>query len=84
MTYADQATGLGPDEMVMDKWPGGGHAGRWIEHVEEWEKEGRPGGAPPGLQEVPTEKEADRDYIIHKPSYLLRPEVYPQRLNPLT
>jgi mannosyl-oligosaccharide alpha-1,2-mannosidase len=68
-------SGLGPDEMVMDPWPGSAHAGRWIEHVEAWEKAGREGGIPPGLHEVPREVDGQHDYHPIKHGYLLRPEV---------
>jgi mannosyl-oligosaccharide alpha-1,2-mannosidase len=74
MTYADQATGLGPDEMQMDHWSDG-QSGRWMDHVDRWEKDGRPGGRPPGLHDVPTESKGNRDYSFNKPAYLLRPEV---------
>lgn len=74
MSYADQATGLGPDEMKMYHWADD-EQGRWITHVERWEKEGRPGDVPPGLQEVPPAKMKDREYVHQKSSYLLRPEV---------
>lgn len=73
MSYADQATGLGPDEMKMDRWADGAQ-GRWIKHVERWEKEGRPGGVPPGLKEVTPAKKEDREYVHQKTTYLLRPE----------
>lgn len=71
-TYADQASGLSPDEMMMEPWPGPAHAGRWIDHVEAWEKEGN-GGLPPGLYDVDTN--GNRDYYPKKFGYLLRPEV---------
>jgi Glycosyl hydrolase family 47. len=74
MTYADQATGLGPDEMVMDSWPLH-ESGRWVHHMDQWEKAGRPGGRPPGLRDVPAESKEHRDYTANKPAYLLRPEV---------
>lgn len=75
MTYADQATGLGPDEMLMEHWVGGSDAGSWVNHVKEWDKAGRPGDIPPGLREMPTEPAGSRDYSPRKTSYLLRPEV---------
>jgi mannosyl-oligosaccharide alpha-1,2-mannosidase len=75
MTYADQATKLGPDEMLMDQWSEGNRAGTWVHHLKEWEVAGRPGGAPPGLREVPVMGPGNRDYGARKPAYLLRPEV---------
>ncbi|KII87475.1 glycoside hydrolase family 47 protein [Plicaturopsis crispa FD-325 SS-3] len=76
MTYADQKTGLGPDEMVFDPWPVSqdGSSGRWMEHVEAWEETGRPGGVPPGLREVSPKPAGERDYRSRKSAFLLRPE----------
>ncbi|CDO68395.1 Glycoside Hydrolase Family 47 protein [Trametes cinnabarina] len=78
ITYADHATGLGPDEMLMARMPTDSkhpHGGRWLEMLEEWEAAGSPGGVPPGLAEVPPVRAAeDRDYHAVKTSYLLRPE----------
>ncbi|KAI0793718.1 seven-hairpin glycosidase [Fomes fomentarius] len=70
ITYADQATGLGPDEMSMT------HGTKWLEEVESWEKQGRPGGVPPGLAETPAipGTGTQKDYTAMKPGYLLRPE----------
>ncbi|GBE87562.1 Mannosyl-oligosaccharide 1,2-alpha-mannosidase [Sparassis crispa] len=76
ITYADHATGLGPDEMIMDAFPvseehpRGGH---WLDHVERWEASGRPGGVPPGLAETRPRRQS-RDYTTRKPAYYLRPE----------
>lgn len=80
MTYIDQATGLGPDEMYFDHWPQGIKAGAWMNHVKVWEEAGRPGGLAPGLQEVPTMPAGGRDYSARKTAYLLRPEVCTQNL----
>ncbi|OSD04709.1 glycoside hydrolase family 47 protein [Trametes coccinea BRFM310] len=78
ITYADHATGLGPDEMSMKRMPTDSthpHGGRWFDMLEEWEAAGSPGGVPPGLAEVPPVRTAaDRDYTAMKTSYLLRPE----------
>ena len=71
ITYADSATGLGP-ERVHFKPPGR----KWVHVVEEWEKMGRPGGVPPGVnQAVPVEVGEEREYTSDDPRYLLRPEV---------
>jgi len=69
-SYADQATGLGPDEMTM---PTGK---KWIDEVKKWKDAGRV-GTPPGMQEPPTEKSSShRDYVNSwSNAYLLRPEV---------
>ena len=78
LTYVDQETGLGADEMRME--PGE----RWVDVLERWEargrREGEGGGKgkPPGLNEGgrkgPDEK-SERGYWSHVPRYLLRPEV---------
>ncbi|KAF8637671.1 hypothetical protein AX17_002737 [Amanita inopinata Kibby_2008] len=72
LTYADQETGLGPDEMKMDQWTPMSE-GRWLTQLERWEQQGRPSGVPPGLEEVPPTQE-EKDYSVTKDSYLLRPE----------
>ena len=71
VSYADQQTGLGPDQMKM---PGVGR--RWMEVVDEWETGGRQ-GIPPGMGEPEPEKDSSkRDYFSPWPNaYLLRPEV---------
>ncbi|KAK2463623.1 hypothetical protein APHAL10511_004374 [Amanita phalloides] len=73
ITYADQATGLGPDEMKMQAWSPSEAKGRWLTQLEEWEAQEQPSGAPPGLEEVPATA-TDRDYYAMKDFYLLRPE----------
>lgn len=73
-SYADQASGLGPDEMSMRHLAG--PQGKWVMLVDEWEKQGRPGGIPPGLKEYePERNSSQRDYTWRKSAYLLRPEV---------
>ncbi|EPQ56632.1 glycoside hydrolase family 47 protein [Gloeophyllum trabeum ATCC 11539] len=67
LTYADQKSGLGPDEVVMDAVPRKGSetfrdsthgregdwgAGRWYDAVEKWRKSGAR-GAPPGTADRP-------------------------------
>jgi len=75
LTYADQSTGLGPDEMSMKHWLKD-EDGLWVNQLAKWEKQGRPTGRPPGLREGPSENEQGyRDYLSHKKTYLLRPEV---------
>ncbi|OCH87824.1 seven-hairpin glycosidase [Obba rivulosa] len=77
VTYADQASGLGPDEVVMHAIPRSAEnprAGRWLAHVEKWEEMGRPGDVPPGLREVPPKGKGQRDYTPRKNGYHLRPE----------
>ncbi|KAJ7173562.1 glycoside hydrolase [Mycena filopes] len=75
LTYADSATGLGPDEMWMTRPEGQTTSGKWSTLVEEWDQAGRPGGTPPGLGPFKVEKQADgRDYGMYQSTYLLRPE----------
>ncbi|KAJ8508704.1 hypothetical protein ONZ45_g9039 [Pleurotus djamor] len=70
MTYADQASGLGPDVVQFST---GGQL--WVDALEEWESEGRPGKIPPGLGEVvPAQSSEQRDYWDSSSVYLLRPE----------
>ena len=49
-------------------------AGKWVEHLSEWEKHGSP-GVPPGLEDIQPAGEGPRDYTARKPGYYLRPEV---------
>lgn len=74
MTYADQESGLGPDEMHMQKWDKESD-GRWMVQMNKWEEGGREGGIPPGLAEGEPVSGEGRDYNFVKMSYLLRPEV---------
>lgn len=78
LTYADQASGLGPDEMSMTRPVGSWTTGKWTTLLEEWEAAGRPGGVPPGLGRTskPEHTAAARDYRADKTTYLLRPEVH--------
>lgn len=79
--YADAATGLAPDEVLVAHG-GATHAGRWADRLREWEDAGRPGGVPPGVGAVkPTgERGAGgagaRGYGARagKAGWLLRPE----------
>ncbi|KAF9054465.1 glycoside hydrolase family 47 protein [Panaeolus papilionaceus] len=88
MTYADQPSGLGPDEVTFvptDTQPGGGVAWSllWFDYLENWKKS-HIRGPPPGLAEVqPVVLMAEdtlggttntRDYAAKDPRYLLRPE----------
>jgi mannosyl-oligosaccharide alpha-1,2-mannosidase len=75
LTYADQATGLGPDVVQMhSKSPGRNE--RWIDALEKWEQDHHPRTDPPGLKEVEPERDPDkRDYSNTSPTHLLRPEV---------
>ncbi|KAF4567315.1 hypothetical protein EYR40_006312 [Pleurotus pulmonarius] len=83
LTYADQATGLGPEEVVFTSAWEAGRDTLWIDAVNRWKRSGAR-GPPPGLGRktpvVYTEEERvrgggkGRDYAVKKPGYLLRPE----------
>jgi hypothetical protein len=75
--YADQASGLGPELVRMDAWPGDWRGGRWIDHVKEWQRGGSPGGKPPGVRDLapPVQAGEPRDYFLQVGTYLSRPEV---------
>ncbi|KAJ6580973.1 glycoside hydrolase [Mycena capillaripes] len=75
LSYADQASGLGPDEMSMTR-PAMPYAnGKWTTLLAQWEAEGRPGGTPPGLGNTkPESNVGSRDYHALVTTYLLRPE----------
>ncbi|KAF8661347.1 hypothetical protein AX16_001442 [Volvariella volvacea WC 439] len=88
LMYADQETGLGPEEVVFGWYTGGYPAHNqevfpWIEAVESWKKSGSR-GPPPGVGDKPpmiytpeqraSGKSTGRDYIIKRAAYLLRPE----------
>ncbi|KDR73258.1 hypothetical protein GALMADRAFT_72667 [Galerina marginata CBS 339.88] len=69
ISYADQPSGLGPDQIRM------GQGNKWVDELKKWKDAGRV-GSPPGVTEPPAEKEAaDHDYSNGWPNaYLLRPE----------
>jgi len=87
--YADQASGLGPEVALFNgNLYGEGHPGyptsdasheKWINHLVQWDEDGRPGGKPPGVGDAApplTEfSEAEAGYDLWAPRYLLRPEV---------
>ncbi|KAF8166576.1 glycoside hydrolase [Mycena galopus ATCC 62051] len=74
LSYADQASGLGPDEMSMTR-PTPYKTAQWTTQLAEWESAGRPGGVPPGLRSAKPEANIGlRDYHALKSTYLLRPE----------
>ena len=71
MLYADQESGLAPEEIEMTE-----KGRRWMEVVDEWELGGRPGDVPPGMREPEPERDKrKRDYRVYLNTYLLRPEV---------
>jgi len=81
LTYADQPSGLGPEEVLFV----GGGVG-WMDTMEKWRRRGRHGPVP-GLKKkdpvvIPLsyadteyKKHEEMDYWIRAGSYLLRPEV---------
>ena len=83
--YADQATGVGPDEVVFepynsdesdsDEW----ESGRWINHVNEWLDEGKPEGKLKGVHNLSPPRRGNLDlpldYRYKRPEYFMRPEV---------
>ena len=84
LTYADQPSGLGPEEILFV-----GSGVRWMNAMEEWRKHGGRGPVP-GLRrkkpvvipyhesETKYEKHIQMDYWIRAGAYLLRPEVSQQ------
>ena len=84
LTYADQVSGVGPDELWMAAETEGG---TWIEAVEKWKKSGAR-GSPPGLgPKAPVKYDVNassegldtevvsQDYTFKRRDYLSRPEV---------
>jgi len=81
LTYADQPSGLGPEEVLFVD---GGV--RWVDMVEKWRKRGGRGPVP-GLRrkdpvvvplresETQYQKHVQMDYWVRAGAYLLRPEV---------
>ncbi|KAF8154971.1 glycoside hydrolase family 47 protein [Crassisporium funariophilum] len=69
VSYLDQETGLGPDEMTM---PTGT---KWIDEVTSWKEAGRIGDAPGMGEPAPSQNPSGHDYVNNWPNaYLLRPE----------
>ncbi|KAF9529051.1 glycoside hydrolase family 47 protein [Crepidotus variabilis] len=84
LSYADQATGLGPDEMWMST-KAASKPKLWINALDTWRLEGSKGSwsrgkmmgksIPPGLQNgKPMKDPTRRDYTLKATNYLLRPE----------
>ncbi|KAK7056258.1 hypothetical protein VNI00_002811 [Paramarasmius palmivorus] len=86
ITYADQPTGLGPDEMKFTanfdrQTRRSGYL--WMDAVESWKKSGAR-GVPPGVEDKKAVRITEemrlkgdtwsRDYAMKKTGYLLRPE----------
>jgi mannosyl-oligosaccharide alpha-1,2-mannosidase len=73
LTYADQASGLGPDEVMFHT--GAGPARRWVEVLADWQMEGVPGRPPGTGQALPETRSQERGYSARRSGYFLRPEV---------
>ncbi|KAH9479527.1 Mannosyl-oligosaccharide alpha-1,2-mannosidase IA [Psilocybe cubensis] len=86
-TYADQPTGLGPEEILMQirtgqkTWMAAGGTWSqkpvsylWIDAVEKWRQSGGKGVLPGLADPKPVLTSTGRDYTMRKSSYLLRPE----------
>ncbi|KAG8899986.1 hypothetical protein FRC00_000337 [Tulasnella sp. 408] len=79
LTYADHASGLGPDEVMFKWWPKEPTDGLWIKHVERWRQQSGRGGSdavPPGVKDgKPLGGSFEgKDYSFRLNSYQLRPE----------
>lgn len=82
LTYADQPSGLGPDEVQFSQ-----SGTPWMDHVDKWWDHGRRGDVPGlerGKQPVIVTQQRyhgssahsmDREYGVKRTGYLLRPEV---------
>lgn len=71
ITYADSATGLGPERVRFSNV-----REKWVDAVAVWEEAGRPGDVPPGVnQALPVKKGTYTEYLTSDTRYLLRPEV---------
>ena len=81
LTYADQPSGLGPDEVLFV-----GGSVNWMDAMEKWRKQGGRGPIPGlrkkepvviPLRDADTEhkKHIQMDYWVRAGAYLLRPEV---------
>jgi mannosyl-oligosaccharide alpha-1,2-mannosidase len=73
VSYADSATGLGPDGLRMEN-QGGGE--KWVDALGKWEGDGRVGNVPGlGEDDEGWTKEDGKDYVSVA-GYYLRPEVW--------
>ena len=86
VTYADQPTGLGPDEISILAWRGVApeQSYLWMDAMDRWKRSGGRGTIPGLADPIPmvySEEERQsrnttrRDYILMRAGYLLRPEV---------
>ena len=74
LMYADEPTGLGPEEVMMRQGI------TWLEDLKRWREKGAPGRPVPGVEEKnPVLKEGieTREYVVKRRECVLRPEVFP-------
>lgn len=79
--YADQATGLGPEEVRFTPYGGEDdyQSGRWIHHLKDWELGGRKTPWPPGVGPAQPSSgppgATSKEYSYNNGAWYLRPEV---------
>lgn len=70
ITYADTATGLGPESVRFDQ---GGK--KWVDELAVWKAQGKKGDIPGVKNATPVEPGGATEYRVADSRYLLRPEV---------
>ena len=75
LSYADQTSGLGPEEMLFTS-----QSSKWYPEFQKWQNGGMVRGEfPPGVHKdedlKPVKDSQKRDYTNRRNTYLLRPEV---------
>lgn len=76
LQYAESATGLGSENSYFFRQ--NSTAQRWVDSIADWEKGGRKGFVPPGVNgpgPMNASENYGRDYTYNNVQYLLRPEV---------
>ncbi|KAI0747266.1 seven-hairpin glycosidase [Irpex lacteus] len=69
ITYADTATGLGPEMMLFPQ-----NGTRWVDELKVWEQKGREGVVPGVSEATPVTPGEHTEYRVVDSRYLLRPE----------
>lgn len=78
--YADQVSGVGPEEVRFEPYGGNDdhQAGKWVNHFEKWKSDGRrtpwPPGVGPAKPVVGPTGTVNRDYYYNNDGWYLRPE----------